>query len=64
MRFLNHLADALNTDDARTTLSPVTRAMIVAYFDGSISEAKRYADHHFVTHRFNPTWVVELAAQS
>ena len=63
MNFLNHLATAQINDNVHSTLSPVTRAMIRAYFDGSYDEAKRFADHHLVTYRFNPTWVIELAAQ-
>ena len=60
-RFITALAEAVYEDVAKTELSPVTRAMIAAYFDGSYSEAKRYADHHFATYRNNPTWVTELA---
>ena len=62
MDFMDHLLSALRDDTPSKRFSPTTRAIVRAYFDGSVSEAKRYADHRFKVHSRNPGWVIELAA--
>lgn len=64
--FLNSLLDIFTTNHVgefipRHDLSPATRALVAAYFDGQDDEAGRYADHYVKTYTHPPAWIKELA---
>lgn len=43
-----------------TELSPASRAMVQAYFDGDTDEATRHPQHCVRTHTHAPAWIKEL----